>query len=186
MKNILVILSSLAVSIFANAQVAQVGAITAGGSGCVGSNIRVSANTSGQVTIAYPQMQIQPDNKTRVVRTTCAVAVPVSIPAGFQLIASVRTTGLARLQKNDKVTVSQELFTAGTVGKKQTVDLTPANTLFSIGKLSATDALAKSECGKDAILRLNVSATAIKATELSQSKLAVNKSQIQLKLVSCN
>ena len=184
MKTLITALATLICAIGAQAQLSQIGAISSGGSGCVNSNIHVSVGSSG-VNIGYPEFNIQPDSNHRLIRTNCSLAIPVSVPAGFQLVASAASSGLSRLQGSNRVTVSQELFLAGGRGVPQEAKLSASNKLFTLGKLNAAATLAKSACGQNAILRLNVSATLLKAAVPSPSKFAVNKSQITFKLVPC-
>lgn len=183
MKSLITVLTMLVLSTVAQAQTSQIGAITAGGSGCVGSNIKTSFS-QGALTIAYPQFQIQPTGRI-IDRVNCSLAIPVAVPAGFQLVASAASSGLARLQGKDSVKVTQELFTAGTVGKQQILALTSASKLFTVGKLGAADALAKSACGQQTILRLNLNALIRKTSDASPSSLGVSKSQITFRLVPC-
>ncbi|MBC7465608.1 MAG: DUF4360 domain-containing protein [Bdellovibrio sp.] len=185
MKNLITALATLVLTMAAQAQLSQIGAVTSGGSGCLNSNIKVSVN-SGGVTIVYPQFQLQADGSRTLVRSTCAVAVPVNVPDGFQLLASAVSSGLSRLQVKDRVALSQELFLAGLRGVPQAAILTETNRLFTLGKLNSANTLVKSACGQDTILRLNLSATAQLAAPATSSKLAINKSQITLRLVPCH
>lgn len=185
MKNIILAFATLVLTMAAQAQLSQIGAVTSGGSGCLNSNIRVSV-TSGAINIIYPELQIQADGSRTLIRSTCAVSIPVNVPVGFQLVSSAASSGLARLQASDRVTLSQELFLAGSRGVPQSANLTSVNKLFTLGKLGAVSTLVKSGCGQDTILRLNLSATAQLVSAVSQSKLAINKSQITLRLVPCH
>lgn len=184
MKSLVTALATLIFTIAAHAQLSQIGAITAGGSGCVNSNIRVSVGTAA-INVAYPEFNVQPDDKSALARVTCSLAIPVSVPEGFQLVASAASSGLSRLQGADRANLSQELFLAGSRGVPQAANLTSSNRLFTLGKLNAAATLVKSACGHDAILRLNVSATVRKTAVTSQSKLAINKSTVAFKLVPC-
>jgi len=184
MKNLIIALSLVIGSLTVEAQISQVGAVVAGGSGCVGGNVKTSV-TSTNIYVAYPAFQFVPDSRSILARANCSLAIPVSVPQGYRWVASAVTTGLARLQGNDRVKASQEIFTAGSVDTPQVATLTSANKLFSIGRLNSAASSVQTACGQDAILRLNVSAVLQKTAATSLSRLTLTKSVLNYQLVPC-
>lgn len=185
MKTVLVSLFISALSVMAQAQTSQIGAIVAAGSGCQGGNIKTSVR-AGTISVAYPDFEIQYATGSAIQRQTCSLAIPVSVPQGFQLVAVAASSGLARLEKNDSALISHELFTAGARGVNQQLTAKSSSKLYTIGKISSSsEGVVKSACGQSTNLRLNISIVSRKTDEASQSKISLSKSQIALKLVRC-
>ena len=164
-----------------HAQMFQVGQITAAGAGCVGGNIDLSVDDNGLV-LSYPQMKISPNSQKTIDRVSCNIAIPFSLPPGFQLVATAVTNGAAALEKSDRGNVSQELFFAGSTSVVKKAVLKAGSRSF---QLASGLAPFRSACGQSLILRNNLNATLIKANSASRAVVSVATTKLAIQVVPC-
>lgn len=164
-----------------HAQMFQVGQMAAAGSGCVGGNIDLSVNDNGLV-LSYPQMKILPNALKTIDRVSCNISIPLSLPPGYQLVATAVTNGAAVLEKSDRGSVSQELFFAGSTSVVKKATLKTGSRSF---QLASGLAPFRSACGQSLILRNNLNATLIKANSASQAAVNVATTKLSIQVVPC-
>ncbi len=182
MKTLLIlVIGVISLSGVAQAQSFQVGQINAAGNGCVSGNISLSVNQKGLV-VSYPEMKIRPDILKRIDRISCNLAIPMSLPPGYRIVASAISNGVSSVVKGDRAEVNQEIFTAGSRGAVKKAALTSATRVFV---LKSGAAAVKTACGQQVILRTNLSATLIKADSASQSAIDVRSTQLSIQVVPC-
>lgn len=163
------------------AQSFQVGQIVAAGNGCVSGNIILSVNQKGLV-VSYPEMKIRPDILKRIDRVSCNLAMPISLPPGYRIVASAISNGVSSVVKGDRAEVNQEIFIAGSRGAVKKAALTSATRVFV---LKSGAAAVKTACGQQVILRTNLNAALMKADPASQSEIDVRSTQLSIQVVPC-
>jgi hypothetical protein len=130
-----------------------------GGSGCPDGTAQIVRGFSNQAAIYILDAYKVGDNGRAVDRQTCAIAIPVDVPAGVSVaIRNVAIRGTANLPDGLDATVSVEAFTAATQGEIHEI---PLNGAMNSGYLRFVtipdDKLQWSNCGADTNLRVNTS-----------------------------
>lgn len=128
-----------------------------GGSGCSDGTALIIKSPDGQAaTLVFTEYAVG-DNGRALDRKTCAIAVPIDVPAGLQVaVQQMAVRGHNDLPDGVDGTLSVEAFFAGTTGP---VDETPlsGNKDFTALTAPAEADFAWSACGADVNLRVNTS-----------------------------
>lgn len=130
-----------------------------GGSGCPDGTAKVILGFSNQAAIYILDAYKVGDNGRAVDRQTCAIAIPVDVPAGVSVaIRNVAIRGAADLPEGLDATVSVEAFTAATQGEINEITLNGAMKSSYLRFVTIPDdKLQWSACGADTNLRVNTS-----------------------------
>lgn len=130
-----------------------------GGTGCPDGTAKVIKGLSVQAAVYLFDEYAIGDNGRAMDRKTCGIAIPVDVPSGMQVaVRNVALSGVADLPAGVDGTLSVELFTAGTQGEQNDIDLPTANkTPFVRFITTPDDQLQWSACGEDINLRVNTS-----------------------------
>lgn len=130
-----------------------------GGSGCPdGTGIAIRGFSNQAAAYVFDAYKVG-DNGRAVDRKTCAIAIPVDVPAGVSVaVRTVGFRGAAKLPDGLDATLSVEVFSAGETGEIQELPLTGAMDSGYLRFVTVPDAeLDWSECGTDINLRVNTS-----------------------------
>lgn len=130
-----------------------------GGSGCPDGTGMVVRGFSNQAAAYVFDSYAVGDGKRSVDRKTCAIAIPVDVPAGVSVaVRNVGFRGAAKLPDGLDATLSVEAFSAGETGEIVELPFTgPSNTGFLRFVTVPDDQLDWSACGEDINLRVNTS-----------------------------
>jgi hypothetical protein len=130
-----------------------------GGTGCADGTAGIVLGFSRQAAIYVFEDYAVGDSGRAVDRKTCAVAIPVHVPAGVSVaVRTVALRGAVKLPDGLDATLNVELFSAGETGEINEIALAgPANTGFLRFVTVPEDQLAWSTCGEDINLRVNTS-----------------------------
>ncbi len=130
-----------------------------GGTGCPDGTAKVIKGLSVQAAVYLFDEYSVGDNGRAVDRETCGIAIPVTVPAGTQVaVRNVALSGMADLPEGVDGTLNVELFTAGTQGPENAIDLPSGKkTPFVRFVTTPDDQLQWSACGADVNLRVNTS-----------------------------
>lgn len=149
------------------------GQMTSGGNGC---NVLTSSGqpTVSDVEISFPiETVVSKDALTTLKRGACAVALPVSVPAGYRMIVDeVSLDADIALASGGSAEGSVEVFVAGTIG--DTLDISAKSKLrpkHSHQTLSVDPQLT-TECGAAINLRSNSSVVLKEGSGSSSAKLS--------------
>lgn len=153
----------------------SVGKIGVGGTGCPAGSAsgRISSDGS-QLTIRFTKFQVAAGGATRVDRKACALALPVSVPAGYAVaFVGLDYRGSTSLPSGASATLSVETFAAGGQGPKATRKINgPAKGRFAYSTTGT--ATVWSQCGASINLRVN---TSLRVTTTGASAKASIRSQ---------
>jgi hypothetical protein len=130
-----------------------------GGSGCPdGTGIVVRGFSNQAAAYVFDAYQVG-DNGRSLDRKTCAIAIPVDVPAGVSVaVRNVGFRGAAKLADGVEATFSVEAFSAGETGEIVEMPFTgPTDTGFLRMQTLPDDQLDWSACGEDINLRVNTS-----------------------------
>lgn len=181
MKSVLALLV-LAASLSATAQI-HLGQPSYGGNGCPQGTAAVAVTEDGKtLSVLFDRFIAEAGNTTgrRIDRASCNLRIPVSIPAGFSvaIIQSDYRGFTAVPGGGASATFNAEQFFAGQArGPKTTKKFVgPRNDDFLIS--APVVATAWSQCGGDAILAVNTSATAMSNSAMQQTMIAVDSLDI--------
>ncbi len=144
-----------------------------GGSGCPDGSGSVVLGFSKQAAAYVFDAYAVGDNGRAVDRKTCAIAIPVTVPAGVSVaVRNVAFRGAAKLPDGQDATISVELFSAGETGEINEIPLTgPTDTGYLRFVTVPDDQLKWSDCGADINLRVN---TSLRTRSDKQSNVALN------------
>lgn len=138
----------------------EFGEPTLAGQACETSNAYISEDGK-QVVLDMTDITLRAGGPYRsLMRSSCTLAVPFSVPAGYQVaIVPATLEGSTDLKENAKLTVSLQTFLAGKEGvmAKQEIE-TEGPSAFKIGGYRDLDKVEFSKCGEDVTLRVNLSA----------------------------
>jgi hypothetical protein len=123
--------------------------------------------------------------ETALARSTCTIAIPVSVPAGKRLVLRrLIVTGTADVASGTKSEVAAEVFTAGSRGPRVRKSLTTG-----AGPWVATPGKSgtiRTTCGANTNLRINASATLIAGPNaFSASRIEIQKISLELIEEAC-
>jgi hypothetical protein len=156
MKTLILFTTFLAASIV-SAQ--SIGRLSYGGNGCPAGSITYSyAPSSHELVLNYNKFSTRSGGATRksLDRKTCSLAIPVRVPAGYQMALVTESEGRAIVRQNGRATLNMETFYAGSTGIKKTKTYTAGQHYVSIG--DSANRMAWSPCGQSTNLRMNLSA----------------------------
>lgn len=138
----------------------EFGEPTLAGQACETSNAYISEDGK-QVVLDMTDITLQAGGPYRsLMRSSCTLAVPFSVPAGYQVaIIPATLEGSTDLKENAKLTVSLQTFLAGKEGvtAKQEIE-TEGPSAFNVGGYRDLDKVEFSKCGENVTLRVNFSA----------------------------
>ena len=128
-----------------------------GGSGCPDGTAMVIKSPDGQsASLVFTEYAVG-DNGRAVDRKTCAIAIPITVPAGTSVaIQSLAVRGHADLPADVDGTLTVEAFFAGTTGPSQETPLSGDKDFVALTHPAEAD-LQWSACGADTNLRVNTS-----------------------------
>lgn len=130
-----------------------------GGPGCPdGTGIVVRGFSNQAAAYVFDAYKVG-DNGRSLDRKTCAIAIPVDVPAGVQVaVRDVGFRGAAKLPDGVEATLSVEAFSAGESGEIVEMPFAgPTDTGFLRMHTVPEDQLDWSACGEDINLRVNTS-----------------------------
>lgn len=130
-----------------------------GGTGCPdGTGIVVRGFSNQAAAYVFDAYKVG-DSGRSVDRKTCAIAIPVDVPAGVSVaVRNVGLRGAANLPDGLDATLTVEAFSAGETGEPVELSFSgPANTGFLRFVTVPDDQLDWSACGEDINLRVNTS-----------------------------
>jgi hypothetical protein len=130
-----------------------------GGSGCPDGTASTVLGFGAQAAIYLFDDYAVGDNGRAVDRKTCAIAIPVHVPAGMSVaVRNVAVRGVADLPDGLDATLNVELFSAGSIGEVNEIPLPgPGKTGYLRFVTVPDDQLKWSGCGDDINLRINTS-----------------------------
>jgi len=133
------------------------GEVGFGGTGCPdGTAIIIMSPDKQSASLVFTDYAVG-DNGRAVDRKTCAIAVPIAVPAGTSVaIQAVAVRGEANLPADIDGTLSVEAFFAGTTGPVEETALTGDGNFAAFTRPAEAD-LQWSACGTDVNLRVNTS-----------------------------
>lgn len=143
----------------AHAQTLQIGTPAYGGNGCPAGTLDIHQNTSGTKILIFPEaLQVEDPSQqgNRFERKSCGIAIPIQVPAGYQVAMSATVQGFAHAQNQGELNYSKEIFFAGGVGPKISKTFQQTSQSFRVTPTLA-EPVAWSPCGEDVNLRLNLS-----------------------------
>lgn len=130
-----------------------------GGSGCPdGTGIAIRGFTNQAAAYVFDAYKVG-DNGRAVDRKTCAIAIPVDVPAGVSVaVRTVGFRGAAKLPDGLDATLSVEAFSAGETNEPQEIALSGGMNSGYLRFITVPDdQLDWSDCGTDINLRVNTS-----------------------------
>ena len=135
----------------------EFGTPTIAGTGCPAESATIVQSENGY-SLSFDSYLAIADSEKSLDRKSCNIALPVKIPAGLKVsIASTELTGFAFVPKDGQAQMSVQSFLAGgDQGEKSDLKFDP-------GFRGAVDFMPElsedhwSQCGQDAILRVNTS-----------------------------
>lgn len=131
--------------------------------------------------IEYSKMYANNQHGKTISRVSCNLRLPVTVPAGMRLVATLESDAAVNVWANNKVILSQELFVVGSseVPHEEQLQNTGGEVILS----SAT----ATECGaeKEVVLAYNLNATLMNISKHIDSSVYVTKSILDLKFESC-
>tara|TARA_B110001454_G_scaffold16145_1_gene14556 strand:- start:45944 stop:46483 length:540 start_codon:yes stop_codon:yes gene_type:complete len=170
---ILLALSVLSLSLHAQ----TIGGLTYGGTGCPKGSLKYSFDRNQKnLVLNYTKFVVRSGsgaNKT-LDRKACSLALPIQVPAGYQMTLATESDGYAIVRSNGRATVNMEAFYVGTTGVKNSKVYRPGQHAVSIGDSANT--LAWSRCGQATNLRMNLSA-------ITQQDASLTLRQLNFKLL---
>jgi len=134
-----------------------VGELGYGGSGCPDGTAKVSLSTGGKgLALRFTRYRAVASGSKSFDRKSCAISVPVSVPAGKSVTAiAADYRGYNRLPSGASSRFNVEYFTPGTEGEVATRSFKgPTSGAFTLSDRGAAIA---SRCGQDFVLRINTS-----------------------------
>ena len=173
MKLLTTLILSLA-SIAVNAQ--SIGALTYGGTGCPKNSLSFTlAPDEQELVLNYSKFFVRsgPGTGKSLDRKSCALVIPVRVPAGYQMALATESDGKALVRTTGKATLNLESFYAGSTGVKNSKVYRTGQHTVSIGDSANT--IAWSGCGVSTNLRMNLSA-------VTQKDAALYLDQLRFKL----
>ncbi len=173
------ILTVLFLNFELNAQ--SIGTLSYGGTGCPKNSLTYALSSGQQeLVLDYNRFFVRsgPGTNKSLDRKYCNLAIPVHVPAGYEIALATESEGKALVRATGKATLNVESFFPGTSGIKNTK-------VFKLGHYNVTigdseNSIAWSTCGSDTILRMNISATTQK-----DAALYLNQLRFKLFLRSC-
>ncbi len=202
MKNILVLILSLSIACSRatadqdrietknEGDIIQVGEIAYGGNGCPEGSIVVAGDAEkNALVLQFDQYTAAAGRgEGRIGRKSCNVAIPVTVPAGFQVgIVAADYRGYVSLSEGAQAQLLSEYFIAGSEGAlyKESY-LGEISEEVNIHHESPDGAILWSPCGTDANLRINTSLL-VQANQLDEEAVVSldQASLIQLVLRQC-
>lgn len=135
------------------------GEIGYGGTGCPDGSADIITNDGRNSALLSLSGYSVGDGKRSVDRKTCALAIPVEVPAGVAVaIRGIAVIGSVDLPEGVEATLGLEAFVAGDKGESNELTLTGPRTgnWFRAVSIRWND-LVWTGCGKDGILRINTS-----------------------------
>ena len=137
----------------------QLGQVELGGNGCLESTASLNEEGTG-VLLDFNNFNVQAGGLyTHLERKSCNLAVPLDVPAGYQVaLVPGEMTGSADIKSKTTLKVSLSTFIAGNKGttNKLTIDDSTLES-FSLGGTQGLKMIEFSKCEESIILRVNMS-----------------------------
>ncbi len=168
--NLLITLTVVFLTLKLNAQ--SIGTLSYGGTGCPKNSLTFALSSGQQeLVLNYNKFFVRsgPGTNKSLDRKSCNLAIPVHVPAGYEIALATESEGKALVRASGKASLNLESFFPGTSGTKNSKVYKSGHYNVTIGDSENT--IAWSACGADTILRMNVSATTQKDAALYLNQL---------------
>lgn len=152
-----------------------------GGTGCVNGKASVKLTAGDILQIRTPGLANAGSRLSPVSRKACSIAIPYKLKFNEKLVFTAGRVNVAmNLKRGAVARTNAEVFAVGTLGARASaVDNGPKNQLSLLKIGSASTA-----CGRDGILRANLSQ--VLTAKSSRSRSRINGAVLRLKVVKCN
>lgn len=177
MKNLFI---GLVIGLSSVTALAQIGNVAIGGSGCPQGEVYFSS-IEDKMLIEYTKMYADNQDGKTISRVSCNLRLPVTVPTGMRLVASLESDAAVNVWANNKVILSQELFVVGSS------ELPHEEQLQNHGGEVILASATSTACGaeKEVVLAYNLNATLMNISKHVDSSVYVTKSILDVKFESC-
>lgn len=177
MKNLFI---GLAIGLSSVTALAQIGNVAIGGSGCPQGEVYFSS-IEDKMLIEYTKMYADNQDGKTISRVSCNLRLPVTVPAGMRLVASLESEASVNVWANNKVVLNQELFVVGSS------EVPHEEQLQNHGGEVILFSQTSTACGteKEVVLAYNLNATLMNISKHVDSSAYVTKSILDVKFESC-
>lgn len=177
MKNLFI---GLVIGLSSVSAFAQIGNVAIGGNGCPQGEVYFST-VEDKMLIEYSKMHVDNQDGKTVSRVSCNLRLPIMVPAGLRLVATLQSDATVSVWANNKVILSQELFIAGQTEVPHEEQLQHHGGEVFLSSAIATTCAASSEV----VLAYNLNATLMNISKQVNSSAYVTKSVLDIKFESC-
>ncbi len=172
-KNVLLtsmIAAATGFGVSAHAQVfPQIGQPAYGGSGCPAGSAAVMLSPDGNehVILLDKYSTETGTNGKKIDRKSCSIAIPIQVPAGYQLAVQPALSAFVEARQQGNVTVQIETFLAGTKSLSIKRQFKNTSSQYNLGNEFILGKAVWSACGQSTNLRINTSVLSVGSSTVS-------------------